>query len=495
MWCDMSGGSVGFFGKLPSHGDFLERRVNDAFREAWDDWLQRSIAQSQRVLGAQWLDCYLTSPLWRFFLSEGIAGAASFAGVLMPSVDRVGRYFPLTVVAELPPKIEPLAFARLAHSWFINVENLCTDALQSQAFDLAAFDASLSASSAALADADSHPMRESFRTDATQWRWAIRSADEIEGAMGCALMSAAQNVLRPMAMWWTDGSELVQPSALLTRGLPRPESFAALLAGNWNDGVWHGDLQGARAVQPVLEEAHFAIESTGATDAGPVREENQDNFAVAENNRLWAVADGMGGHRDGDVASQMVVDALRAIEPAGSLNASLEAIRVALARVNADLQRSALEASDPEIGGSTVVVLIIRGSEFAVCWAGDSRAYLFRDGALKQLTRDHVEAPLSAEEEADSLVALVGRTGEITRAVGGRELLELDQVVDAVVEGDRFLLCSDGLYDALDEAAITDCMKLATSKEASNKLIALARDAGARDNVTAVVVDVRPQTQ
>jgi serine/threonine protein phosphatase PrpC len=203
----------------------------------------------------------------------------------------------------------------------------------------------------------------------------------------------------------------------------------------------------------------------------------------------------MGGHRDGDVASQMVVDALRAIEPAGSLSTVLEAIRVALERVNADLRRSALEASDAEIEGSTVVVLVIRGAEYAVCWAGDSRAYLFRNGALKQLTRDHVDAPLAAEEEADSLVALVGRTGEITRAVGGRERLELDQVVDAVLEGDRFLLCSDGLYDALDEAALTEGLQLATPKEASDKLIARAREAGARDNVTAVVVDVRAQKQ
>src|SRR6188768_3932688 len=101
----MATAPVGFFGKLPSHGDFIARRVDDLFRQRWDEWLQRSIDESQRALGGAWLDCYLTGPLWRFFLCEGVAGAACFAGVLMPSVDRVGRYFPLTVVAQLPTDV------------------------------------------------------------------------------------------------------------------------------------------------------------------------------------------------------------------------------------------------------------------------------------------------------------------------------------------------------------------------------------------------------
>ena len=117
----MSGPAVGFFGKLPSHGDFLERRVARTFREVWDAWLQRSLNESREALGARWLDCYLTSPLWRFFLSGGVAGAASYLGLLLPSVDRVGRYFPLTVAAELPVGLAPLRVARAAAGWFAEV--------------------------------------------------------------------------------------------------------------------------------------------------------------------------------------------------------------------------------------------------------------------------------------------------------------------------------------------------------------------------------------
>src|SRR5918999_6416818 len=93
---------VGLYGKLPSHGDFLRRRVSDAFVGVWDAWLQECIAASRSALGERWLDVYLTSPAWRFACAAGVCGAAPVVGLMVPSVDRVGRYFPLTLVAELP---------------------------------------------------------------------------------------------------------------------------------------------------------------------------------------------------------------------------------------------------------------------------------------------------------------------------------------------------------------------------------------------------------
>src|SRR4030095_14353699 len=93
---------VGLFGKLPSHGDFLRRRVPDAFVLAWDAWLQLSIAASRELLGERWLDVFLTSPAWRFSFSAGICGPAPIAGLMVPSVDRVGRDFSITVAGAAP---------------------------------------------------------------------------------------------------------------------------------------------------------------------------------------------------------------------------------------------------------------------------------------------------------------------------------------------------------------------------------------------------------
>jgi serine/threonine protein phosphatase PrpC len=301
-------------------------------------------------------------------------------------------------------------------------------------------------------------------------------------------MGMAQSALRPMSMWWTDGSELIEPCVLLIRSLPRPDSFAALLAGTWNDGRWDGEVAPAlpQSSKPLELEVQYVVESGGASDTGPVREENQDHFLLDDGKRLWAVADGMGGHSDGAVASQMVVDSLSAVEPTTSLNTAFQAVTLALEAVNADLRRGAVGVGGGEASGSTVVTLAIRGSEWGVSWAGDSRAYIWRAGALTQVTHDH--SPIAEVSSEDAPAAA---PGEITRAVGGHDELELDHVADLVVIGDRFLLCSDGLYTTLSEAALIEGLQKPSPADAGQALIDAARAAGARDNITAVVVDVK----
>jgi len=489
----MSGATVGFFGKLPSHGDFIERRIGSAFRDLWDDWMQRCIVESQQELAGRWLDCYLTSPMWRFYLCDGVAGVGSYAGLLLPSVDRVGRYFPLTVVVELPVGIPAAEFATAASAWFEEIEELCADALQNPEFDLGVFDAALMASADRLAGVDRLQTAVAFPGNSSQWHWPTASVNAFATAVSAPLMSMAQGALRPMTMWWTAGSELVEPCVLLNRALPRPDSFAALLAGTWDDGRWDGEIappqdMGAPALEPDVQ---FVLESGGASDAGMVRKDNEDHFLLSDDMRLWAVADGMGGHSHGEIASQMVVDSLNALEPTPTLNTAFQSITTALDAVNADLRRGAVGVAG---GGSTVVVLVIRGQEWGVSWAGDSRAYIWRDGALSQVTHDHSvidEIELDDATLERAAPARVSGGGEITRAVGGHDQLDLEHVADLAAPGDRFLLCSDGLYGALDEPALIECLQKTSAQEACDALIEAARTAGARDNVTAVIVDVK----
>jgi type VI secretion system protein ImpM len=487
----MPGATVGFFGKLPSHGDFIERRVGASFRDVWDEWLQRSINDSHQELGGKWLDCYLTSPIWRFFLADGVAGAAAYAGILLPSVDKVGRYFPLTVVVELPSGTPALQFAQIAIPWFAEIEQLCADALQDAAFKLDTFDAALVATAEKLAGADQLPSPQPFPGSSSQWHWPVRAVDDLAGPLAVPFIATAQGSLRPMTMWWTEGSDLVQPSLLLARSLPRPESFADLLAGTWANGRWDGDVIPVAQGAPLEAAVQFVTTGAGATDTGMVRTQNQDNLLVGDGNRLWAVADGMGGHSHGEVASQMVIDALNSLEPTATLNATLEAVDVALGRVNSDLRRSALGVAPAASSGSTVVVLAIRGTEWGIAWAGDSRAYVYREQSLVQLTKDH--AATSNGSFVDTLTPdqCVSAATEIERAVGAEDMLHLDHNADRVVPGDRFLLCSDGLYGAIDRAAMIECLQHSVAQEACQSLINAARAAHARDNVTAVIVDVR----
>ena len=125
---------VGLYGKLPSHGDFLRRRVSDAFVDAWDAWLREGLTASRAALGERWLNVYLTSPAWRFVCGPGACGPAPVLGLMAPSVDRVGRYFPLTVVVELPPETTLVSLPEEAREFFDNTErdlkrNVIRDAL------------------------------------------------------------------------------------------------------------------------------------------------------------------------------------------------------------------------------------------------------------------------------------------------------------------------------------------------------------------------------
>ena len=131
----------GFYGKLPSHGDFVRRRLTGSFVDLWDSWLQSAVAQSKEQLGANWLEIYLGSPLWRFIFTPGVCGPDMLAGVLMPSVDRAGRYFPLTMAVSLPEAVNPLRLATEYDDWFGRAESILLTALDDSVhFELDEFD-------------------------------------------------------------------------------------------------------------------------------------------------------------------------------------------------------------------------------------------------------------------------------------------------------------------------------------------------------------------
>jgi type VI secretion system ImpM family protein len=142
--------SVGFFGKLPAIGDFVRRRVDDGIVTAWDAWLQESIASSRELLGDRWLELYLTAPMWRFFAPAGVLDELPVAGVLFPSVDRVGRYFPFTVFARLPERASGLVVADRCAPWFERIEDLVLAQLEDDGHTVDEIDEVLAATSEQL---------------------------------------------------------------------------------------------------------------------------------------------------------------------------------------------------------------------------------------------------------------------------------------------------------------------------------------------------------
>ena len=242
--------AVGWYGKVPSTGDFVSRRVPAPFRDPWDRWLQQAMADSREHLGEHWRDVYLTMPPWRFVLAPGLVNANAWAGVLLPSADAVGRYFPLTVAAPLPPSGLDLAATLFgAAPWFDEIEALALSALSPDA-DREAIDGALARRpfqnawveppSAASCDA-TLPLR-----SASPQMLAAALPPRIERErVPAALGDVAARIAEPGAAWLAEESEVFGRSLLLCEKLPVGELFCAMMDGRWVERGWgRCDLRG-----------------------------------------------------------------------------------------------------------------------------------------------------------------------------------------------------------------------------------------------------------
>lgn len=232
------------------------------------------------------------------------------------------------------------------------------------------------------------------------------------------------------------------------------------------------------------------LTSYSRTSPGKVRELNEDAYFDNALQGIFAVADGMGGHSAGDVASAKLVDALGKIKSPSTLSEFVEFTEYHILAVNDELFEYG--QANKQITGSTVVVLLIVGDFCAYVWAGDSRLYRIRNGRLEQLTTDHtqtemyVEMGLIDKRDADKFES----RNRITRAVGAAKDLILDVEVEELLAGDRFLLCSDGLDKHLKQDEIEEILATGSPESSSKELIETTLNRGANDNVTVCVVDV-----
>ncbi len=210
----------GFFGKVSSHGDFVTRRLPVTFTQGWDEWLQRSQQSALTALGDGWLATYLTSPIWRFAISAGILGEQAWAGIVMPSVDRVGRHFPLTIAVGIDGPADLLALREQHAAWFAQLETLALSSLEAT-FSLDGFDAALQTLPGLPVNGHCGP-----------------HAPMYFAAADASAASIATRLLCAHSLWWTEGSPMVEPCMLVSEGLPLAKHAVALIDGSWNDAGW-----------------------------------------------------------------------------------------------------------------------------------------------------------------------------------------------------------------------------------------------------------------
>lgn len=491
---------VGFYGKLPILGDFVSRRLPMEFITPWDSWLQSAIAASREEIGSEWLSRYLTSPIWRFLLSPGVCGDKAVAGIIMPSVDKVGRYYPLTValVFEQSPTL-PFLFTE-ANVWFEQLEDVALTGLEGN-IDITSFDQlvqSIPIISLPLhgcAEQQSDVEKKSFYT-----RMEFGHTANAFIGLNAQLLAS---FIPGYSLWSNAGAEHVQAALLAYEGLPPIGSFSTFLKGTVNNTGHSVDPEDAifMTTEPItiapeqpslsdilgtdatLIERHW--QSWAVTDTGKRRQHNEDALLNRPEAGLWVVADGMGGHTAGDVASQLIVDTLQSLPPAQSLENYVKAVESSLQQVNTALRQLRVNKYNNHLVGSTVVVLVCEEHRCAFLWVGDSRLYRFRDNQLQQLTQDHCVA-----DDYDPPEGAVKKNNNITRAVGAYEELELDIEITEMREGDIFLLCSDGLDKEISFKDIERVMQTYEPQDIANTLVNETLVRGARDNVTVVVVAI-----
>ena len=234
------------------------------------------------------------------------------------------------------------------------------------------------------------------------------------------------------------------------------------------------------------------VECAGRTHVGLKRKINEDSILVETKRGLWVVADGMGGHDAGEVASAMVIDALRSLPPAGDAQQLADCAIESLREANRDLIALARAGGHQRSIGTTVVGLAMMEGAFRCFWLGDSRGYRLRGGKLERLTRDHsvvqelVDAGMLTDAEAEGHE----NSNLITRAVGVAETAEVEVVGGDVLPGDLFLLASDGLTRVVSDFDLSDELQRAPPEQAADSLLAMVLARGAPDNVSLIIVRV-----
>lgn len=248
--------TAGFFGKLPGRGDFIDRQLPKSFIAAWDAWLQAALARSRAQLGESgWREAYRVSPVWRFAVDDGVCGNGIYAGIMMPSMDRVGRYYPLTIAAPLPPGAPLLALTVTGAAWFAQAEALALAALEQDHLDPDVFGRQVAALGRPPLQPQP-PSRPAAKSSGAAWCCSQPGPVlQLTGLIPQLADVLLRRALTAVNLWWTEGADAIAPCLLLCSGLPPVDGFAALLRGDWNQAGWN-ELLFANAAGCPPDPAH-----------------------------------------------------------------------------------------------------------------------------------------------------------------------------------------------------------------------------------------------
>lgn len=295
----LSAAALGFVGKLPKHGDFVQRGLCAEFLDVWEAWLPHVLNESREQLGQQWLEAYRFCPIWRFVLGPGIVGDRAWAGAFMSSIDKVGRYFPLTVAQPLPPTstvFAALLSASAAHTWFEPLEAAMLDILGHEGLDAAGLESALAHLDnhtlfAAIEASDGMASQLAQATGGRRWNWSVHSGIDAADWLLCRHASTmVDDIQGPASAWLVPASSDNRMGELLVvPGLPDATLFAGMLTG------YHAPLGEETPDAPVAPpvDAEFRTEAPQQAAASNRPDGDQfDGDTVPESRRAAHIASG-----------------------------------------------------------------------------------------------------------------------------------------------------------------------------------------------------------
>jgi type VI secretion system protein ImpM len=401
----------------------------------------------------------------------------------VPSVDRVGRYFPLTIVSQWPSQ-SPIETACNARAWFDAAEALALTAPDTT--DLETFDAGVSRlsvvvdSPAAQESAQLHELigDSEFPQRTSQWHVPLASVHSLQRAVNALAQRELERSLRPLSLWWSDGSDDVEAAWLCARGLPAPESFAAMLSGEWRAMGWSsvgtGTVRRAN-VQPVAPQR---VDVTAAHE--PVNRswdaEPSAYFSLRPDVGLWGVSFVAGADA---AAAQAMADVLQSVRPAASLTILVEEVRSAIEAVQRQFSRSALASAD-STGLANVIVFVASGAECALVCSGTVQALRCRSSEVTPVVgigpyeAAAVPAPVrDAAAVNGTLLDLI--TGSAVSCVAPEEKSNVRVCYESLRADDRWLIAGDALFDETQLPWLAAAMK----QESTNPMAAVRSACGA----------------
>jgi type VI secretion system protein ImpM len=222
---------TGWYGKIPAAGDFVARRIPPDFGEVWHDWLHNALEGSRQRLAGRWPDDFLSMPVWRFVFSPGLVTPSAWVGLMLPSVDAVGRYFPLAFACRLPATgLDLVATLFLARAWFGELEEIGLSAI-AQRVDFAAVDAAIA----------ERPFQGAWMRHARgrpSMMCVELGSSPMADIAGMALRASAERLSEPCGAWLAEPSDLFGRSLLLCEALPSAEQLCAMMDGRWLEHGW-----------------------------------------------------------------------------------------------------------------------------------------------------------------------------------------------------------------------------------------------------------------